>query len=165
MAKKVQTGTPATTLLVARGIAHTLHAYDHDPTAHDRGLAYGIEAAVALGIDPERVFKTLIVQVDTTLVVAIVPVRRLVDLKAVAAAAGGKKATMADQAAVERSTGYVLGGTSPLGQRKHLVTVLDESALSFETILVSAGRRGLDVELAAADLIALTAGHTAAIAR
>ncbi|HET9655587.1 MAG TPA: Cys-tRNA(Pro) deacylase [Kineosporiaceae bacterium] len=152
-------------LLAGQGIAHTLRAYDHDPRAHDRGLAYGLEAAQALGIEPQRVFKTLVADVDGALTVAVVPVDAQLDLKALAGAAGGKRAAMADPAAAERATGYVVGGISPLGQRRRLATVVDASALDFPTVLVSAGRRGLDVELAPADLVRLTGARTAGIAR
>ena len=144
---------------------HTIRAYEHDPRAHDRGLSYGQEAALALGIEAERVFKTLLADVDGSLTVAVVPVDGQLDLKALAAAVGGKKAAMADPAAAERATGYVVGGISPLGQRRRLPTVVDASALGFESVLVSAGRRGVDVELAPADLVRLTAARTAPIAR
>ena len=120
---------------------------------------------MALGLDPAQVFKTLLADVDGGLVVAVVPVDRSLDLKALAAAAGGKRAVMADPAAAERATGYVVGGISPLGQRRRLPTVVDASALEWATVLVSAGRRGLDVELAPADLVRLTNAVTAAVAR
>lgn len=165
MAKKERTGTPATALLVARGVPHTVHEYHHDATAHERGLGYGVEAAEALGVAPERVFKTLVAQVDAQLVVAVVPVDRQLDLKALAAAVGGKKAAMADVAAAERSSGYVRGGISPLGQRRALRTVVDASATALPTVLVSGGRRGLDVELAPDDLVRLTGAVTAVLAR
>ena len=129
-----------------------MHAYDHDP-AHP---SYGEEAAEALGVSPDRVFKTLVADVDGELTVAVVPVAGHLDLKALAAAVGGKRATMADPAAAERTTGYVRGGISPLGQRKRLRTVLDASASPTPTICVSAGRRGLEVELAPEDLASLT---------
>ena len=158
-------GTPATALLAARGVEHAVRAYGHDPTAHDRGLSYGQEAALALGVDPRQVFKTLVAEVDGALTVAVVPVDAQLDLKALASAAGGKRAAMADPAAAERATGYVVGGISPLGQRKRLATVVDASALEHATVLVSAGRRGVDVELAPADLVRLTGARTAAIAR
>ena len=165
MAKKGQAGTPATVLLSTRKVPHTLHAYEHDPRAHERGLAYGTEAALALGLDPRQVFKTLVAEVDGALTVAIVPVDTQVDLKALAGAVGGKRAGMADPTAAERATGYVVGGISPLGQRKRLRTVLDASALEQAEILVSAGRRGLDVALAPQDLVRLTDAVTAPIAR
>jgi Cys-tRNA(Pro)/Cys-tRNA(Cys) deacylase len=141
-------GTPATTLLAKLGVPHTLHEYQHDP----REQSYGLEAASALGIDANRVFKTLCVMVDGQLCVGVVPVSGQLDLKAIAAALGKKKATMADPTLASRTTGYVLGGISPLGQRKLLATVIDESANNYEQILVSGGRRGLDIELAPTDL-------------
>ncbi|MCG8916119.1 Cys-tRNA(Pro) deacylase [Actinokineospora sp. PR83] len=153
-------GTPATALLAKRGITHQVHSYEHDPRAE----SYGLEAAEALGVEPSRVFKTLLADVDGALVVGIVPVDAQLDLKALAAAVGGKKARMAEVAAAERSTGYVAGGISPLGQKKHLRTVLDTSALAFPTVFCSGGRRGLEIELASADLVALTRAVTAAIA-
>lgn len=153
-------GTPATVALEAAGVPFTSHAYLHDPHA----TSYGMEAAEVLGIDPARVFKTLMADVDGALCVAVVPVGRSLDLKALAQAAGHKKAAMADPAAAQRRSGYVLGGISPLGQRQHSPTFLDESALNFETVFVSGGRRGFDVELAPTDLIRLTHAKTAAIA-
>ncbi|MEU7177848.1 Cys-tRNA(Pro) deacylase [Streptomyces celluloflavus] len=154
-------GTPATVALTASGVAFTVHAYEHDPAA----ASYGEEAAEALGVAPEQVFKTLLAEVDGTLTVAVVPVSGSLDLKALAAAVGGKRAAMADPAAAERSTGYVLGGISPLGQRKRLRTVVDASAEGRPTVCVSAGRRGLEVELSPADLVALTGARLAPIAR
>ncbi|MFE9766499.1 Cys-tRNA(Pro) deacylase [Streptomyces sp. NPDC005808] len=154
-------GTPATVALTAAGVPYTVHAYDHDP-AHP---SYGEEAAEAMGVSPERVFKTLVADVDGTLTVAVVPVAGSLDLKALATAVGGKRATMADPSAAERTTGYVRGGISPLGQRKKLPTVLDASAAAHPTICVSAGRRGLEVELAPADLLTLTAAVSAPIGR
>ncbi|MFC0597076.1 Cys-tRNA(Pro) deacylase [Streptomyces palmae] len=154
-------GTPATVALTAAGTAFTVHSYDHDPAAP----SYGAEAAEALGVDPGRVFKTLVATVDEALTVAVVPVSATLDLKALAAAVGGKRAAMADPAAAERTTGYVRGGISPLGQRKRLPTVLDASADEHPTVCVSAGRRGLEVELAPADLAALTGAVVAPIAR
>ncbi|MET4901114.1 Cys-tRNA(Pro) deacylase [Paenarthrobacter sp. CC6] len=160
MARKLTSqGTPATAALAAAGVPFVLHPYAHDPAAS----SYGLEAAEVLGIDPDRVFKTLMVDVEGKLAVAIVPVSGNLDLKAAAAALGSKKAAMADPKAAERRTGYVLGGISPLGQRQPSPTVLDESALVFETILVSGGRRGLDIELAPADLLRLTNGVTGPI--
>jgi Cys-tRNA(Pro)/Cys-tRNA(Cys) deacylase len=153
--------TPATVALTQAKAPFSTHAYAHDPAAP----SYGTEAAEALGVAPERVFKTLVADVDGTLTVAVVPVSGSLDLKALASAVGGKKAAMADPAAAERTTGYVLGGISPLGQRKRLRTVVDESALGFETVFCSAGRRGLEVELAPADLVRLTAAVTAPISR
>ncbi|MFJ6380258.1 Cys-tRNA(Pro) deacylase [Kitasatospora sp. NPDC092039] len=164
MAKKTKKGgqgTPATVALEAAAVPFTVHAYDHDPAA----ASYGGEAAEALGIAPDRVFKTLVADVDGTLTVGVVPVAGQLDLKALAAAVGGKRAAMADPAAAERSSGYVRGGISPLGQRRPLQTVVDASALGHPTVYVSAGRRGLEVELAPADLVALTGARTAAIAR
>ncbi|MER7081227.1 Cys-tRNA(Pro)/Cys-tRNA(Cys) deacylase [Saccharopolyspora kobensis] len=144
-------GTPATALLAKREVAHEVHAYDHDPRAE----SFGLEAAEALGQPPERVFKTLVAEVDGKLVVGVVPVTGQLDLKALAAAVGGKKAKMAEVAAAERATGYVAGGISPLGQKKRLPVVIDSSATGFDTIYCSAGRRGLEIELAAADLVRL----------
>ncbi|HSN05827.1 MAG TPA: Cys-tRNA(Pro) deacylase [Candidatus Angelobacter sp.] len=162
MAKKVHAGgTPATVALARAGVAFTVHAYEHDPAAP----SYGLEAAEVLGLPPEQVFKTLLADVDGALVVAIVPVAGKLDLKALAAAVGGKRAAMADPAAAERATGYVLGGISPLGQRRTLRTVLDESALAFDTVYVSGGRRGLDLGLSPADLVTQTRATTAAVAR
>jgi Cys-tRNA(Pro)/Cys-tRNA(Cys) deacylase len=143
-------------------VAHTLHPYDPDhPDAH----GYGEAAVAALGADPRQVFKTLLARVDGALTVAVVPVAGMLDLKALAAAAGGRKALMAEPADAERATGYVVGGISPLGQRKALPTVVDDSALQFATVMVSAGRRGLQVELAPADLVRLTRAKTAPIAK
>ncbi|WP_328539292.1 Cys-tRNA(Pro) deacylase [Streptomyces sp. NBC_00344] len=159
--KKQPGGTPATVALTAAGTAYTLHAYEHDPAA----ASYGEEAATALGVTPDRVFKTLLAEVDGELTVAVVPVSGSLDLKALAAAVGGKRAGMADPAAAERATGYVRGGISPLGQRRRLRTVLDASASAHPTICVSAGRRGLEVELAPGDLAGLTAAAMAPIGR
>jgi Cys-tRNA(Pro)/Cys-tRNA(Cys) deacylase len=153
-------GTPATALLEKQRVAHTLHSYSHDP----RHESYGLEAAEALGLVPERVFKTLVAEVDGRLAVGVVPVTGQLDLKALAAALNGKKAKMADVAAAERATGYVAGGISPLGQKKRLPVVVDESARAFDTVFCSAGRRGLEVELAAADLVRLTGAVVATIA-
>ena len=146
------TGTPATSALTAAGIAFALHPYDHDP----RSTAYGDEAAAALGVEPERLFKTLIAAVDGTLACAVVPVSSRLDLKAFAAALGGKRAELADPAAAARATGYVVGGISPVGQKTRLRVVADESVELFDTVYVSAGKRGLQVELAPADLVAVT---------
>ena len=154
-------GTPATALLAQAGVEFTVHAYDHDPAA----ASYGKEAADVLGVAPERVFKTLVADVDGTLTVAVVPVAGSLDLKALATAVGGKRAAMADPAAVTRTTGYVLGGVSPLGQRKKLPTVVDVSALDHATMLCSAGKRGLEIELAPDDLVRLTGAVTAPIGR
>lgn len=159
--KRGSGGTPATVALTRAGVAFTTHAYEHDPAATN----YGLEAAEALDLDPARVFKTLFAEVDGRLVVGIVPVSGQLDLKALAAAVGGKKAAMADPAAAERATGYVVGGISPVGQKRAHPTVLDESALQFETVYVSGGRRGLDIGLAPRDLVAVTGAETAPIAR
>lgn len=153
-------GTPATALLAKQKVDHTLHSYPHDPR-HD---SYGLEAAEALDVAPGRVFKTLLAEVDGALVVGIVPVVAQLDLKALAAAVGGKRAKMADIAAAERATGYVAGGISPLGQRKRLRTVLDSSAETFDTLFCSAGRRGLEMELSPADLARLSGATVAKIA-
>ena len=162
MAKKPGApGTPATRVLAEAGVPHVLRTYAHDP----RSTSYGLEAAAALGVEPERVFKTLLADVDAALVVAVVPVDAQLDLKLLAAAVGGKRAAMAEVARAERATGYVAGGISPLGQRQALPTVVDESALAHATILVSGGRRGMDVELQPADLVALTHARVAPVAR
>ncbi|MFG1678355.1 Cys-tRNA(Pro) deacylase [Micromonospora sp. NPDC049282] len=153
-------GTPATALLTRRKIAHTIHPYDVSPDAPN----YGALVADALGVPPERVFKSLVTEVDGLLTVAVVPVTGELDLKALAAAVGGKRAALADRAVAERATGYVRGGISPLGQRKALPTVVDASAPTHPTVYVSAGRRGLQVQLAPADLVALTGAVTAPIA-
>jgi Cys-tRNA(Pro)/Cys-tRNA(Cys) deacylase len=152
-------GTPATALLAKHRVRHTVHAYEHGS-----GQAYGPEAAELLGLDPARVFKTLVAEVDGALTVGVVPVSGSLDLKALAAAVGGKRARMADVAAAERVTGYVAGGISPLGQRKRLPTVVDVSAQGLDTMFCSAGRRGLEVELAPADLARLTGARFAPIA-
>ncbi len=154
--------TPAVRVLEKAKVAHTLHPYDPD---HPAEKGYGEAAVAALGSDPRQVFKTLVARVDGELTVAIVPVAGTLDLKALAAAAGGRKAVMADPADAERTTGYVRGGISPLGQRKQLPTVVDESALQFATVMVSAGKRGLQVELPPGDLVRLTRARTAAIGR
>ncbi|GAA3968039.1 Cys-tRNA(Pro) deacylase [Allohahella marinimesophila] len=151
--------TPAILLARKAKIPHTIHEYQHDAEAE----SYGGEAAEKLGQSPERVFKTLVVQLDAALAVAILPVNRMLSLKQMAKAAGSKKAAMADKVLAQRSTGYVLGGVSPLGQKKRLLTVLDDSSKQFSTIFVSAGRRGLEIELAAADLQALTQARLASI--
>lgn len=154
-------GTPATVALTSAEVAFTVHSYEHDP-AHP---SYGEEAAEAMGVSPERVFKTLVADVDGELTVAVVPVAGSLDLKALAAAVGGKRAAMADPTLAERTTGYVRGGISPLGQRKRLRTVLDASAKEHDTICVSAGRRGLEVELSPSDLAMLTDAVLAPVAR
>ena len=155
-------GTPALVALDAAGVAHTAHAYEHDPASD---VGYGVEAAEAIGVPPEQVFKTLMAAVDGVLTVAVVPVAGMLDLKALAHAVGGKRAVMADKAVAERVTGYVLGGISPLGQRHPHPTVVDESAELFDTVFVSGGRRGLDVELGPGDLVRLTSAVVAPIAR
>jgi Cys-tRNA(Pro)/Cys-tRNA(Cys) deacylase len=149
-------GTPAIAAATRAGIAFTVHEYRHDRRAE----SYGLEAVEKLGLDPARVFKTLVADVDGTLTVAVVPVGAQLDLRAL-----GKRASMADAGAAERATGYVAGGISPLGQRRRLPTVVDASALDHETIHVSAGRRGLELEIAPTDLVELTAGRVAPIAR
>jgi Cys-tRNA(Pro)/Cys-tRNA(Cys) deacylase len=159
--KRGSAGTPATVALTRAGVEYTTHPYEHDPAAS----SYGLEAAEALGLDPEQVFKTLFVDVDGRLVVGIVPVSQQLDLKAVAAAVGGKRATMAEPSAAERATGYVVGGISPLGQKRAHPTVLDETALAHDTVYVSGGRRGLDIGLSPEDLVRLTGATTAPIAR
>ena len=160
-------GTRATDVAKRAGITHTVHEYAHDDRASLRagGRGYALEAVEALGIDPGRVFKTIVVAVDGRLGVAIVPADAEVDLKAVADALGGRKASIAPPADAERATGYVLGGISPLGTRRALPTALDQSASNHATIHVSAGRRGLEIELSAADLLSLTKGVSAPIAR
>jgi Cys-tRNA(Pro)/Cys-tRNA(Cys) deacylase len=148
--------TPATRAAKAAGITYTLHEYDHDP----RAASYAGEAAEVLGLDPRRVFKTLVVSVGDDLAVAIVPAAGQLDLKAV-----GKRAAMADTARAEKVTGYVAGGISPLGQRKRLPTFLDAGAREHPTVFVSAGRRGLEIELAPDDLAALTGAVVKPLAR
>jgi Cys-tRNA(Pro)/Cys-tRNA(Cys) deacylase len=155
-------GTPATIAAAEAGIACTLHPYEAGTAA---GGSYGQAAADALGVPHERLFKTLLAEVDGNLTVAVVPVSASLDLKALAAAAGGKKAVMAEPRDAERATGYVVGGISPLGQRRRLPTVVDGSASAFATVYVSAGRRGLQIELAPADLVRLTGAAVAGIAR
>lgn len=160
MAGMAGQGTPATALLAKRKIAHHTHPYEVSPDSPN----YGALVAAALGVAPERVFKTLVAEVDGALTVAVVPVTGELDLKALATAVGGKRATLADRAVAERATGYVRGGISPLGQRRRLPVVVDVSVLAHATVYVSAGRRGLQVELAPADLIALTDARTAPLA-
>jgi len=160
-------GTRAIEVARRAGVAHTVHEYAHGERASLQagGRGYALEAVDALGLDPARVFKTIVVAVDARLGLAVVPADAEVDLKAVADALGGRRATIADPADAERATGYVLGGISPLGTRRALPTVVDASAASWPTIHVSAGRRGLEIELAAADLVALTRGSLAPVAR
>ncbi len=148
--------TPAINTSRKAKIAFKTHEYDHDP----RSPSYGEEAAEKLGISPDRVFKTLVVSMDNySLGVAVLPVSFQLNLKLCAKALGVKKAAMADKKLVERITGYVLGGVSPLGQKKKLETVVHESAKNYDTIFVSAGKRGLDIELSPNDLIKLTRGQ------
>jgi Cys-tRNA(Pro)/Cys-tRNA(Cys) deacylase len=153
-------GTQATKALTAAKVRFTVHEYTHDP----RSASYGTEAADLLGVEPSRVFKTLVAAVDGQLTVGVVPVDKQLDLKALAAAAGGKKASMAEVSAAERATGYVAGGISPVGQRRRIPVFVDESASSFGTIFCSAGRRGLEIELAPSDLVAAAGGRLAHIA-
>lgn len=153
--------TPATVTLDRAGIPFVRHTYAHDPAAP----SYGLEAAAALGVPPERVFKTLLVAVPSGLAVGVVPVDGLLDLKAMASALGTKSAAMAEPAAAERSTGYVVGGISPVGQRRPLPTVVDSSAAGFPTVFVSGGRRGFDIELSPIDLCRVTGAVLAAIGR
>ena len=154
-------GTPATVALDAAGIPFTPHAYEHDSA----NTNFGLEAAEVLGLDPGQVFKTLMADVDGQLVVGIVPVSGKLDLKALAAAVGGRKAEMADPRLAERRTGYVVGGISPIGQKLSHPTVLDETAELYDTVFVSGGRRGFDIELAPADLVRATSAIVAAIGR
>ena len=154
-------GTPATVALERAGVAFTQHAYEHDPAA----TSYGLEAAAALGLAPASVFKTLLADVDGRLAVAIVPVTGQLDLKALAAALGGKRATMADPAVAERATGYVVGGISPIGQKKRLPTVVDATALDQPVIYVSGGKRGLDLGLDPHDLVDLLDAQVAPVGR
>ncbi len=160
--------TPAVDLLRRAGVVHVLHEY-RLPERHGRAREerpdYGLEAAAALGVAPGQVFKTLIAEVDPGLVAAVVPVDRQLDLKALATAVGARRATLADPAAAERASGSVVGGISPLAPRRRLRVVIDDTALALPTMLVSAGRRGLQVEVAPADLIRMTEASVAAIAR
>ena len=153
-------GTTATIALERAKIPFTLHEYAHDPR-HD---SYGLEASEALGVPPERVFKTLVAAVDGALAVGVVPAGRQLDLKALAAAVGGKRAIMADVAAAERATGYVAGGISPVGQKRRLAVVIDSSALELVTMFCSAGRRGLEIEIVPADLVRAAGATVAPIA-
>ena len=164
MAKKPSATGPTTaaTIALARaGISFVPHAYAHDSAVTD----FGGEAASELGVDPSRVFKTLMVDTDAGLGIGVVPVSGMLDLKAVAAALGGKRAALAEIALAERKSGYVVGGISPFGQKTPLPTVLDDSALEFVTIYVSGGRRGFDLELSPTDMLAATRGTTARIRR
>ncbi|UFS59279.1 Cys-tRNA(Pro) deacylase [Subtercola endophyticus] len=164
MAKASKTAGPttaATVALVRAGIAFTPHAYHHDESSTD----FGDEAARALGIEPERVFKTLMVETDSGLVVAIVAVASMLDVKAVASAHGAKRAVMADKSVAERKSGYVVGGISPFGQKTPLPTLLDDRALDFATIYVSGGRRGFDIDVAPSDLVNVTGATVTTIRR
>jgi len=154
-------GTRATQQLAKLGISHTVHRYDHDP----RHPSYGQEASDALGVPPDRVFKTLIADVDGELTVAVVPVGGSLDLKALATVVGGKKAAMAEAAQAEKASGYVTGGIAPVGLRRPLPVVVDETALRHVTVFCSAGQRGLEIELAPADLVTAAGARTAPIAR
>lgn len=154
-------GTPATVALTRAGVPYVVHEYTHAAGVD----SYGAEAAEALGVPAARVLKTLLASVDGRLVVGVVPVDGSLDLKALAAAVGAKKAVMADPAEAERATGYVRGGISPVGQRRRLPTVVDASALDHETVYVSGGRRGLDLELAVADLVRVTGATVAPVRR
>ena len=158
---KAPAGTPATVALTAAGIPFAAHPYEHDPAAP----SFGLEAAEALGVEPDRVFKTLLADTDLGLVVGVVPVTGMLDLKALAAAVGAKRATMAHPAVAERRTGYVVGGISPVGQKTAHPTVVDETAQLFDTVFVSGGKRGFDIELAPDDLLTATGGSYAAIAK
>lgn len=157
--RRGRAGTPALRALLTAGVPFTEHPYEHDP-GHP---SYGLEAAQALGVEPQSVFKTLLADVDGHLVVAVLPVTASLSLKALAAAVGGKRARLADPSVAERTTGYVVGGISPLGQRTVLPTVVDDSAEELATMYVSGGRRGLDVGLAPADLVRLTSAVTARV--
>nr|NLI49187.1 Cys-tRNA(Pro) deacylase [Propionibacterium sp.] len=163
--KRTPGGTPATDALTAAGVAFTVTSYDHDPAERH----FGAETVAVLGLDPARVFKTLLVDLNPggrpRLAVGVVPVAGMLDLKAIAAALGAKKADLADPRVAERSSGYVVGGISPVGQKTPLPTVIDSSALGFATIFCSAGRRGMQVELAPTDLARVTGASFAAIAR
>ncbi len=153
-------GTPATTALTAAGIDFSLHSYEHHPDA----VSFGAEASQALGVDPRQMFKTLLASAQQRLVSAVVPVAAHLDLRALARAVGVKKARLAEPDAATRSSGYVVGGISPIGQRTPLPTVIDATAVNFETIFVSAGKRGLQIELASQDLISVTDAQVAEIA-
>ncbi len=161
MARRESAGTPATVALTRAKVPFTTRSYEHDPSAS----SFGLEAAQVLGLPPGQVFKTLLVDTGPGLAVGIVPVDAQLDLKAMAAALGTKRVAMADPTVAERTTGYVVGGISPIGQRRRLPTVVDASAESFDTVYVSGGRRGFDLGLAPADLLAMTGGRYAVIAR
>ena len=161
MTRRDASGTPATVALTAAGVSFSKHTYEHDPTAR----SFGLEAAQVLGLPPEQVFKTLLVDTGTALAVAVVPVAGRLDLKAMATALGAKRVTMADPVAAQRSSGYVLGGISPIGQKRALPTVIDESAELFDVVYVSGGRRGLDLGVSPADLVLVTGAVLADIGR
>ena len=165
MAGAPGTATPALRALAAAGVQHTVRSYEHDAAAAAAAGGFGPEAAAALGVDAQRVLKTLVVDVDGALAVAVLPVGERLDLKAAAVALGGRRAALADPQRAQKATGYVVGGISPLGQRRALPTVVDAAAAAHPTVLVSAGRRGLDVELAPGDLVAATSAVVAPIAR
>lgn len=170
--KPSRSATPATAALTRAGVEFSVRTYDHDPSLGGHG-SYGAEAAAALGVNPARVFKTLLARVEAVgessggngLAVAVVPVTGQLDLKALAQALDGKRAQMADPDEAERATGYVVGGISPVGQRRRLSTVLDSSALEHPTVLVSGGRRGMDIELAPSDLVAVTGASVFSLSR
>lgn len=164
MSRKHDSGgsTPAIHALLEAGVEHGVHPYEHDPASD---LSYGLEAAAALGVEPDAVFKTLCAYVDGRLSVGIVPVTGMLDLKGLAKALGGKRAEMADPHDAERATGYVVGGISPLGQRTRLPMAIDETVELCDLVYVSGGRRGLDVSLAPVDLISLTGAVVAPIAK
>jgi len=153
-------GTPATVALDRAKVSYTLHPYVHD----SRAGSYGEEAAAQLGVDPRRMFKTLIAAVDDRLVCAVVPVAGRLNLKALAGAVGGRRADLADPAKAQRATGYVVGGISPLGHKSAIPVLVDSSVTGFDTVFVSAGKRGLQLELAPADLLRLSGASTAPIA-
>lgn len=162
--RKNSTGTPATLALAKARVPHTLHPYEHDPG----NTHFGDEAAAALGFDPHQVYKTLLVEAQAAkpfLAVAVVPVSTQLDLKAMATAIGAKKVALADPGEAEKVTGYVVGGISPLGQKRQLTTVIDDTALTYASIMVSGGRRGLQVELSPDDLARLTRAKFAPIGR
>ena len=156
--------TPAINVAKKAKVKFNVHEYQHDPNV----ASYGDEAAQAIGVDPARVFKTLLVSVNgnaNKLAVGVVPVAGQLDLKAMAMALNAKKVVMANPEDAERATGYIVGGISPLGQKKRLPLVLDESAKQFETIFMSAGRRGLEIEMSYLDLLSLTNGQMSAVAK
>lgn len=161
MPRRDSSGTPATVALTAAGVAYSQHVYEHDPAAP----SYGLEAAAVLGLPTEQVFKTLVVDTGAGLAVGVVPVAGSLDLKAMAEALGVKKVTMADPVAAQRSSGYVLGGVSPVGQKRALPTVVDESVEVFDVVYVSGGRRGLDLGLSPTDLVRVTGAVLADVAR